>query len=106
MNVVLRLSEKLIAPLLGIGGRFLGREHLFVAELGRALEWRDVVIGPEALEARLTVRGARHTPRTSGTRLRRTLRDRRRRCHQHGCGQRYQSERNPSPHGPPPKVKV
>ena len=63
VDVVLRLGEELIAPLLGVGGRFFGREGLLVAELGRTLERRDGVVGPEALQVGLAVRCSRHSSR-------------------------------------------
>ena len=66
MDVVLRLGEELIVPLLRVGGRLLSREELFVAELGRTLERRDRVVGPEALQIRATVRGSRYRATARG----------------------------------------
>ena len=60
VDVVLRLREELVHPLLGVGGRLFGGEDCLLAELGRTLERRDRIVGPEALEIGVTVNRSRY----------------------------------------------
>jgi hypothetical protein len=54
--------ERLLDEVLGL----VGREELLVREVGRALERRDGLVGPDAGEVGVTVREARHRPLRGG----------------------------------------